>query len=202
MRLGIFGGTFDPIHIGHLIMAEEARVCLGLERVLCMPTGQPWMRQGTHVSPAAHRAEMVRRAARTNPFLELSLMEVDRAGDTYTVDTLRDLHAESASLDAVFILGLDSLTQFHRWKEPQAILKLCTVAVQPRPGYPEYALAEAEARVPGLSASLVWLQAPPVGVSSTDIRRRVARGLSIRYLVLPEVEEYIHEEGLYRTEIE
>ncbi len=202
MRLGILGGTFDPIHIGHLIMAEEARVCLGLERILCMPTGQPWMRQGTHVSPAAHRAEMVRRAARTNPFLELSLMEVDRAGDTYTVDTLRDLHAESASLDAVFILGLDSLTQFHRWKEPQAILKLCTVAVQPRPGYPEYALAEAEARVPGLSASLVWLQAPPVGVSSTDIRRRVARGLSIRYLVLPEVEEYIHEEGLYRMEIE
>lgn len=200
MRLGILGGTFDPIHIGHLIMAEEARGCLGLEQILCMPTGQPWMRQGTNVSPAKHRAEMVRRATRTNPQLRLSMMEVERTGDTYTVDTLRALHEKHASLDVYFVLGLDSLTQFHRWKEPQEILKLCTVAVQSRPGYPEYALAEAEAGVQGLSKSLVWLEAPPVGISSTEIRKRVARGLSIRYLVERAVEDYIYEEGLYRED--
>jgi nicotinate-nucleotide adenylyltransferase len=202
MRLGILGGTFDPIHIGHLMMAEEARVYLKLDRILCLPTGQPWMRQGTNVSPAEHRVGMVLRATRTNPDMELSLLEVERPGDTYTIDTLRAIREQSPEAELYFILGLDSLTQFHRWKEPNELLKLCTIAVQARPGYPEYALAEAEAGVPGLREALVWLAAPPVGVSSTEIRKRVAQGQSIRYMVLPEVEEYIKEEGLYRENAE
>ncbi|PZC48086.1 MAG: nicotinate-nucleotide adenylyltransferase [Chloroflexi bacterium] len=140
---------------------------------------------------------MVRRATRSNPDIELSLMEVERPGDTYTIDTLRAIHEQSPEAELYFILGLDSLTQFHRWKEPNELLKLCTVAVQARPGYPEYALAEAEAGVPGLREALVWLAAPTVGVSSTEIRKRVALSQSIRYMVLPEVEEYIHKEGLY-----
>lgn len=198
MRLGILGGTFDPIHIGHLIMAEEARIQLGLERVLFMPAGQPWMRRGTPVTPARHRVEMVRRAIAGNPHFSLSLMEVERPGDTYTVDTLRALRQEyGEGWHLHFILGADALEQLPLWKEPREIIRLCTLVAMARPGYDKHGLSSLEAVLPGLSRSLVWLREPQIGISSTEIRRRVAQGLSIRYWVPPAVEEYIMRHRLY-----
>ena len=138
MRLGILGGTFDPIHIGHLIIAEEARVSLKLDQVLFVPTGQPWMKADRSISSACHRLNMVGLATEPNPFFKVSDTEIKRPGATYTVDTLRHLRKELEDQDELFlILGMDSLSKLGNWKQSGEILDTCTLVAAPRPGSAE-----------------------------------------------------------------
>lgn len=197
MKIGILGGTFDPIHLGHLIMAEEARVRLELAKVLFVPAGQPWLKEERAISPAQNRLEMVSRAIAANPFFELSTAEIEKSGSSYTVDTLALLQAQFG-VEARFyvILGSDSLAELPRWKEPSRLVRMCQLVVVPRLGdTPD--LASLEVAVPGISQSVIILEMDPIGISSSSIRQRLAQGLSIRYLVPEAVEDYIREHGLY-----
>jgi nicotinate-nucleotide adenylyltransferase len=199
VNLGILGGTFDPIHWAHLLIAEEARVRLNLARVLFIPAGQPWLRAEQVLSPAEHRLAMVRMAVADNPHFSVSSLEIERPGPSYTVETLEVLRREYGSeADLYFILGQDSLWDFHRWREPGHILSECTLVGVARPGTPEFEPRTLEQLWPGGSQRLVTLQGLAIGISGTEIRRRVAEGLSIRYWVPRPVEEYIHRHGLYR----
>ncbi|MCE2462498.1 MAG: nicotinate-nucleotide adenylyltransferase [Dehalococcoidia bacterium] len=195
MRVGILGGTFDPIHVGHLLIAEDARVSMELEEVLFIPTGQPWMKSGRALSPAHHRMNMVRMAIASNPFFRASSMEIERPGPTYTVDTLREMrHELGGEDDLYFILGSDSSDEFHRWKEPEEVLRLCTIVTMPRPGSLKHGLSAIDQSGSG---NVVLLEGPLMDISGTEIRRRVSLGLSVRYLVPHEVEHYIRRYGLY-----
>ena len=201
MRKGILGGTFDPIHVAHLIIAEEARVRLALEEVVFIPAGQPWLKKHQPVSPAQLRLQMVQIAVASNPFFRVSSIEIDRLGPTYSVDTLEVLQEEwGKNTEVFFILGVDSLRELPKWKEPKRLLKLCTPAVFSRPEHGDMTLAELDELIPGASKKVKVLADPRIGVSGRDIRRRVARGISIRYLVPEGVERFILEHGLYAEE--
>jgi nicotinate-nucleotide adenylyltransferase len=196
VNIGVLGGTFDPIHIGHLIVAEEARIKLGLAKVLFVPAGQPWLKQDRGITPAVHRVEMVRRAIADNPYFKLSTLEVDRPGSSYTVDTLgllQDQLGGEASL--FFILGRDTLAELPLWKEPRKVIQLCRLVVPPRLGSRD--LRHLEEAIPGLLERVIQLDMPVIGISSSEIRQRIARGMSIRYLVPPGVERYVTEQGIY-----
>ena len=201
MHLGIMGGTFDPIHVGHLTIAEEARCRVPLDEVLFLPTGRPWMKVGQDLSAGPNRLAMVQRAIASNPHFRVSPMELERAGDTHTVDTLEALRRERGpEAEFFFILGLDSVMHFPRWREPRRILELCRLVVVTRPEHSAYDPHVLEAIRPAATERVVRLDGPQIGVSGTDIRRRVSRGLSIKYLVPEAVEEYIYQQGLYRSE--
>jgi nicotinate-nucleotide adenylyltransferase len=196
VNIGVLGGTFDPIHIGHLVVAEEARIKLGLSEVLFVPAGQPWLKQGRDITPAVYRVEMVRRAIADNPYFKLSTLEVDRPGPSYTVDTLRSLQDQlSSEASLFFILGRDTLAELPLWKEPRKVIQLCRLVVPPRLGSRD--LRHLEEAIPGLLERVIQLDMPVIGISSSEIRQRIARGLSIRYLVPPEVEKYITEQKIY-----
>ena len=200
MKVGVLGGTFDPVHIGHLIIAEEARVRLGLAKVVFVPSGRPWLKATRRVSSGRHRLAMVRRAIASNPFFELSTADVDRAGPSYTVDTLADLRAQAGPRGQLyFIMGCDALLDLPRWHDPARLVRMCRLVVARRLDYdvPDLAfLDRAVAR--GASRRVVLLDGPAVGVSASELRQRVARGQSIRYWVPDAVEAYIREHGLYR----
>ena len=196
MNIGVLGGTFDPVHIGHLIVAEEARLTLGLSKVLFVPAGQPWLKQDRSIAPAVHRVEMVRRAIAGNPFFEISTLEVERAGPSYTVDTLTMLGKQLGSRARLsFILGRDTLAELLLWKEPQKVVQLCRLVVPPRLGSRD--LKHLEKAIPGLLERVIQLDMPVIGISSSEIRQRIAQGLPIRYLVPPAVEKYITEHRMY-----
>jgi nicotinate-nucleotide adenylyltransferase len=196
VNVGVLGGTFDPIHIGHLIVAEEARIKLGLAEVLFVPAGEPWLKQDRDITPAVHRMEMVRRAISDNPSFKLSTLEVERSGPSYTVDTLESLQNRlSSGASLFFILGRDTLAELPLWKEPREVIRLCRLVVPPRLGSRD--LRHLEEAIPGLQERVIQLDMPVIGISSSGIRQRIARGLSIRYLVPPGVEEYITEQRIY-----
>jgi nicotinate-nucleotide adenylyltransferase len=196
VNIGVLGGTFDPIHIGHLIIAEEARLQLGLSQVLFVPAGQPWLKQDRDIASAVHRMEMVRRAIADNPYFRLSTLEVERPGPSYTVDTLTTLRKRLGSKASLFfILGRDTLAELHLWKEPQKVVQLCRLVVPPRLGSRD--LKHLEGMIPGLLDEVIQLDMPVIGISSSGIRQRLAEGLSIRYLVPLGVEEYIAEHKVY-----
>lgn len=202
MRIGILGGTFDPIHVGHLIIAEGARVKLGLAQVLFVPAGQPWLKVNQTVTSVLHRVEMTRRAIIANPYFELCSLEVERSGPSYTVDTLLAL-GERIGPEAsfFFILGCDSLADLRLWKEPARLIQLCRLVAIPRLGASQLDLSSLEASIPGVTQTVIQLDMPIIGISSSQIRRLAAQGLSIRYLVPDKVREYIEEQKLYiRTE--
>jgi nicotinate-nucleotide adenylyltransferase len=196
VNVGVLGGTFDPIHIGHLVVAEEARVRLHLDQVLFVPAGRPWLKLDRDITPAVHRAEMVRRAIANNPHFRLCTLEIERPGPSYTVDTLTKLQ-EQLGRDAslFFLLGRDALAELPLWKEPKKVAQLCRLVVAPRLGSRDSKRLQAE--IPGLLDKVIQLDMPIIGISSSDIRQRLARGLSIRYLVPVEVEEYIARHGIY-----
>ena len=200
MRLGILGGTFDPVHLGHLIIAEEALSRLALDRVLLIPAGQPWLKADQALSGAEHRLKMVELGIASNPRLEVSRIEVDRAGPTYTVDTLEQLKrglGEDAQL--YFILGLDALEQFHRWERPEKIIELCELAIASRPGFQNSRILDEQlGRYTELGSRVNFLTAPVMDISGSNIRRLAGEGRSIKYRVPEAVERYIKQEGLYR----
>jgi nicotinate-nucleotide adenylyltransferase len=198
VNIGVLGGTFDPIHMGHLVVAEEARIKLGLKEVLFVPAGQPWLKRDRNITPSVHRVEMVRRAIADNPHFKLCTLEVERAGPSYTVDTLTMLQKQLGSEASLFfILGRDTLAELPLWKEPQEVIQLCRLVVPPRLGSKD--LKHLEAAIPGLLDKVIQLDMPVIGISSSEIRQRIAQGLPIRYLVPPEVEKYITEHKIYPT---
>jgi len=198
MNVGVLGGTFDPIHMGHLILAEEVRVRLNLAEVLFVPAGQPCLKVGSPVSPARHRVEMVRLAIADRPYFKLSTIEIERAGPTYTVDTIAELEARLGARDELFfILGRDNLGELPRWRRPERLITMCRLVAVPRPGYPLPDLKALEASIPGLSQRVVLMDRPEIDVSASAIRDRVVRGLSIRHLVPEPVAGYIRQHKLY-----
>jgi len=169
---------------------------LGLSEVLFVPAGQPWLKRGRDITPAVHRVEMVRRAIADNPYFKLSTLEVDRPGPSYTADTLTSLKDQPSSESSLFfILGRDTLVELPLWKEPGEVVQLCHLVVAPRIGSRD--LGHLEDAIPGVLDKVIQLDMPVIGISSSEIRQRVARGLSIRYLVPPGVRKYITEHGLY-----
>lgn len=198
MNIGVLGGTFDPIHFGHLRVAEEVRSRLNLAEILFMPAGQPWLKANNYVSPAEHRVQMVRLAIANKPYFKLSTMEVERPGPTYTVDTIAELKARLGGEDKLFfILGWDNLVQLPQWRQPAQLVKMCCLVVVPRVGYPAPNLNSLEASIPGLSQATILLDKPRIDINASVIRSRVAHGLSIRHLVPEPVERYIKEHRLY-----
>ncbi len=199
MDIGILGGTFDPVHVGHLRIAEGARARLELSQVLFVPAGQPWLKADEAIASPIHRVEMVRRAIADNPYFELSTVEVDRPGPSYAVDTVAILQQQlGAEASFFFLLGWDSLAELPRWKEPDKLVQMCQLVAVPRPDFSPPNLEALESSIPGVTQSVVLLDMPLVDVSSSDIRKRVAQGLSIQGLVPDDVEEYIKEQQLYR----
>ena len=199
MKVGLFGGTFDPVHIGHLIVAEEARVLLDLDHVIFMPTGQPWLKAGREVTEARHRLAMVELAVKANRQFTASDTELRRPGDTFTVDTLVELREERGTEEEIcLILGLDSLRELHRWRQPERVLELCKVVGMSRPGFEEGDLKTLDCIRPGASGAVRLLKGPLIGISGSELRRRVSEGLSIKYRVPDSVEGYINEHRLYR----
>lgn len=197
MRRGLLGGTFDPIHMGHLIIAEQVRSQLALDRIDFVPVGVPWMKRGEKILPGFHRVAMVELALEGNRDLSVLTLEVDRPGDTFTVDTLEELH-ETVDDTLFFIMGMDTLQGFSKWKSPKRILDLATLVVVRRPRFPRVRLDKIEILAPGSSDRIVEVGAPLMDISSTDIRQRVVEGRSIQYLVPERVRGYIQELGLYR----
>lgn len=199
MKLGILGGTFDPIHLGHLLLAEMARESLGLQRVLFAPAGESPLKQDISKTPAYHRRAMVELAIASNPHFALSLVDLERPGPHYTIDTVRlirtryDLSAD----ECFFIIGSDSLVSLPLWHKSEELITLCRLAVSHRPGY-QPDLTALEERIPGLSARLDWVEMPALELIASQIRARVQAGQSIHYQVTDSVCEYIEQNKLYR----
>ena len=190
MRLGVMGGTFDPIHHGHLVAASEVQARFGLDEVVFVPTGQPWQKDDRQVSPAEHRYLMTVVATASNPRFTVSRVDIDRPGLTYTIDTLRDLHQERPDAELFFITGADALAQILSWKDADELFELAHFIGVTRPGYP---LSES-----GLPADRVTLQeVPAMAISSTDCRARVERAEPVWYLVPDGVVQYINKYRLY-----
>ena len=198
VRLGVLGGTFDPPHVGHLILAEEARTSLELQRVLFVPAGDPWRKSGQHVTPAGHRLAMLRLALASDPYFDVCTLEVERAGPSYTVDTLEALHGlHGPGLELYFILGEDALHDLSNWKDPERIVTLAWLAVAPRAEGSGPDTPDLGAGVPGIGERIVPIAMPAIDISSTALRARARAGQSLRYLVPLAVDEYIRQHGLY-----
>lgn len=196
MRLGIFGGTFDPIHVGHLIVAEEIRQALALSRILFLPAGQPPHKQGWRISSVADRVAMTRLAVADNPAFEVCLHDAERVEPAYTADTLAALGALYPGVELFFVMGEDSLVDLPTWRSPERILELARLAVAARPGV-SVDLAALEQKLPGLQQRLDLVETLNIGIAARDLRQRVSEGRPIRYQVPAAVEEYIHRHRLY-----
>ncbi|MEA2632809.1 MAG: nicotinate-nucleotide adenylyltransferase [Chloroflexota bacterium] len=196
MRLGLFGGTFDPIHMGHLILAEACREACALDRVWFVVAGAPPHKPGDRTS-VADRTEMVRIAIAGHPAFEVSDLETRRPGPHYSVETLEEVHRARPEDELFFLIGADSLADLPHWRQPERIAALATLVVVDRPGV---ALGPSP-RWPDLGPAarpVRMVSIPPIGIASNDLRRRAAEGRSIRYQVPRGVEAYIEAHGLYR----
>jgi nicotinate-nucleotide adenylyltransferase len=191
-RLGIMGGTFDPIHHGHLVAASEVAHLFGLDEVVFVPTGEPWQRAGEQVSPAEDRYLMTVIATASNPRFSVSRVDIDRDGPTYTIDTLRDLRAlHGPKTELFFITGADALAQILTWKDVEELFDLAHFVGVTRPGY-----TLSDAHLPDAAVSLV--EVPAMAISSTACRERVAAHRPVWYHVPDGVVQYIEKRGLYR----
>jgi len=198
MKIGVLGGTFDPIHRGHLAIAEEARANLALAEVYFVPAARTPLKEEDSILAAEHRVQMVRLAIADYPYFKLSTVEIDRPGISYTVDTIAELRDKlGAENELYFIIGWDSLAQFVKWKEPSRIIQMCRLVAVPRPGYSLPDRESLEAAIPGLSQRLIVLDKPEIDISATEIRERAKRGVSISHLVPEPVAEYIKKQKLY-----
>ncbi len=190
-RVGVMGGTFDPIHFGHLVAASEAAHAVRLAEVVFVPTGQPWQKAGRQVTQAELRYQLTVSATADDPRFTVSRLDIDRPGLTYTIDTLRELSSERPGADLFFITGADSLAGFRQWRDPDAILTLAHLIAVNRPGH-----VVDVGHLPAGSVSVVDI--PDLEISSTDLRERVRVGEPIRYLVPTGVASLIAKHGLYR----
>ena len=198
MDIGVLGGTFDPVHVGHLIIAEEARIRLGLSQVVFVPAGQPWLKQDSDISSGEHRLEMIRLAIAPNAFFRASTVDLERPGPSYTVDTLADLKRELGQEgNLYFILGLDALAGLPTWKEPQKIVELCYLVAARRAEAMDVDMDSLKRSIPSISSRVIILDNPLIDISSSEIRQRVAEGKSIHEMVPDAVERYIREKRLY-----
>ncbi len=197
MRIGILGGTFDPPHIGHIAIAEAAQRALDLAEVIFVPAREPPHKLDQRVTPLKDRLAMLRLALRDHPTFTLSLIEAERAGPSYTVDTLRELRAQfPPSTEIFFIEGEDSLGALPTWHKPHELIQLCKLAVLQRPGY-TVDLDALEKQVPGVKARVVFINAPEIEISSHELQARCREGRSLRGFVPEGVDEYITQYHLY-----
>lgn len=197
MCVGVLGGTFDPIHLGHLVTAEEVRAQLRLDRVVFVPAGLPPHKLTEYLLPVEHRLAMVKLAIASNPYFTVSRVDIDRFGPCYTVDTIELLRDEwGGDVELYFIMGSDSLADIVTWYQPERLIRLCRLAVMERPGY-RVDVEELERLLPGITSRIHFINSPQLDISSTDIQRRVREGLPIKYQVPEAVEDYIYEHELY-----
>ncbi|QEH36145.1 Nicotinate-nucleotide adenylyltransferase [Aquisphaera giovannonii] len=197
MRLGLFGGTFDPIHLGHLILAEHCREACRLDRVWFVVAGEPPHKRGDR-TPVAHRLEMARIAVAGSESFEVSDIEARRPGPHYSVDTLEAVRRERPEDELFFLIGADSLVDLPTWRDPAGIAKRATIVVANRPGSTPPDGGKLPDFGPG-SKALEAVAIPSVGIASTDLRARLAAGRSVRYMIPRAVEAYIEAHGLYRA---
>jgi nicotinate-nucleotide adenylyltransferase len=196
MRLGLFGGTFDPIHLGHLILAEQCRESCALDRVWFVVAGEPPHKRRERTS-VAHRLEMARIAVAGHPAFVVSEIEATRPGPHYSVETLESVRREHPDDELFFLIGADSLNDLPSWRDPVRIAQLASIVVVNRPGIEQADPAKLPAFGPG-SREIVLVTIPPIGIASHDLRRRMSNGASIRYMVPRGVQAYIEAQGLYR----
>jgi nicotinate-nucleotide adenylyltransferase len=199
LRIGISGGTFDPIHHGHMIIAEQIRESLELDKVIFIPSGLPPHKDDLKVTPAEHRFNMVHAAVQTNPFFEVSRIEVDREGYTYTIDTIKKLNGLFGdTVRLFFITGADVIPELLTWKNYEDLFKLCEFIAVLRPGFKKEGFMKEIGYLRSVySAKIHTVDAPLIGISSTIIREKVKEGKSIKYLVPESVEFYILKNRLY-----
>lgn len=199
-RIGICGGTFDPIHNGHLIIAEAVRENMNLDKIIFIPSGMPPHKDNLRVTDAEHRFNMVYKAVSTNPYFEASRMEIDRQGYTYTIDTitqLQDVHGEFARF--FFIIGADVIPELLTWKNYNRLFKICEFISVLRPGFDSEKFQKGVNHLEmQYNASIHTVNVPLIEISSTEIRSRVQNSRTIKYLVPESVEEYIYINGLYK----
>lgn len=198
---GVFGGTFDPIHYAHLAVAEAARESLDLRRILFIPAAQPPHKPGKPITPADHRLAMVELAVAGNPAFEVSRLELDRGGPSYTVETLASLRTSDPADRLALILSAESFAELPTWHQPERILDLAdAVVVAPRFGYEEVDGSFLPRHLPSARASIVFLDGPRIRMSASEVRERASVGRSVRYLVPDAVAAYIGDHGLYQDE--
>jgi nicotinate-nucleotide adenylyltransferase len=197
MKIGVFGGTFDPIHNGHLTIAEEVRTQLALKEVWFVPTGHPWLKVGRVISPWEQRVQMIELAIYGRPYFRLSTIEASRPGPSYTIDTIIELKRQLKTAELFFIMGWDSLNSLPLWKESNNLITLCRLVAVPRPGGEPPDLMVLDEAVPGLSQNVIMLSKPQLDISATEIRARVAQSIPIDGMVPLPVLKYIQQNRLY-----
>lgn len=197
-RLGLLGGSFNPVHIGHLILARDARERFNLDQVLFVPCACSPHKSGAGLADGRHRLAMLRAALQGEAWAEVSDIELGRPGPSFTIDTVRELKRQEPATDLVFVVGADALAELHLWKDVYALLELCRVAVHGRPGFGP-GVVKLRPPWPERIRASSW-EGHRIGLSATEIRRRVAEGLSVRFMVPDAVDVYIREHGLYRPQ--
>jgi nicotinate-nucleotide adenylyltransferase len=195
--VGILGGTFNPPHIGHLVCAQEARAQLALERVILMPVHTPPHKEAIDDPGPDARLALCQAAIASDEELELSTLEIERGGPSFTVDTLRALHGSREGDDLTFIVGGDMASSLPSWQEPEAVLELARIAVAEREEHRRHEIAERVASLRGAAEQVVFFSMPRLDISSSDIRRRIAEGRPVRWLMPGEVCDEIERRGLY-----
>jgi nicotinate-nucleotide adenylyltransferase len=203
MKIGVLGGTFDPVHNGHISMADEAYKALGLTEVVMVPAWQPMSRPGEIITPAEERLEMLVLAIKGRPYLKISTVEYERKGPSYTFDTIRELSSiYGKGYDFYFIMGWDSLAMLPTWHEPEKLVKICYMVAVPRPGYTKPDLKNMETFIPGISKKVIFLEKPVMDISASTIRGMAGMGEDIGGFVPQEVARYIRKNKVYTSPLE
>ncbi|WP_027366199.1 nicotinate-nucleotide adenylyltransferase [Desulfotruncus alcoholivorax] len=198
-RIGLMGGTFDPIHHGHLVAAEEARFEFGLGKVIFIPAGIPPHKTRKDISLPAHRLEMTGRAVASNPFFTVSDLEIKREGRSYTIDTVQEMRRLFPGNDLFFITGADAVLEILTWRNVIGLLEICSFIAATRPGFKLESLNKSLSHLSHQQLSKIkTLEVPALAISSTDIRKRVQEGRPVKYLLPEKVEEYIYLNRLYK----
>jgi len=202
MKIGLFGGTFDPIHVGHLISAENVREIYGLDKIIFIPSAQPPHKRLSAVTPAKWRLKMVQLAIQHNPFFKYSSIEIDKPGVSYTIETIQEFRKQYSKKELFFIVGSDSLFEMHAWYRIEDLVRLCEFIFVHRPGYALWEDQLKRLKLPSKVLKVLMkhpVQMDPIGVSSSEIRKRIAEGRSIRYLLPEKVQKLIFEKKIYRA---
>jgi nicotinate-nucleotide adenylyltransferase len=198
-KIGVIGGTFDPVHLGHLAVADEAMRQVGLAEMIFVPAGHPYFKAAARISSAEHRIKMLELAIANIAHYKISLLEIQRPGPSYAVETIAKIKSQRLPENEIFfVMGWDSLLTLPRWEQPERLIRLCKIIAAPRPGFSKPDINLIEKDLPGISQCTIVMEKPLIDISATEIRERVRRGLSIDTLVPAAVERYIKDKGLYR----